>query len=235
MLIIIDYQITFKFQEVIGPIIEKLERNTLRIETHLGSFYYNTIEYVIDRFYMKSPSEHRVGGLTYGFEVQVEGRTNTGGRATLVAFGEENSDLYNKELIDIGIGRGVFKGLKVSETKVFKKHKLNLNKILKNDQKFVVYSGQSTNENCPYSLMIVALNTFWISHKQMVELGELTAPAFKAKPRPFESKFFQNFIKPEPDSAFRQTFSHLTLNSNYNFPVPLPYKNIMYNPGAKTP
>lgn len=236
-----DFAVNWKFNIINEPYVRKTIEGYLQIDNEFGSFFYNSIEYNINTMTIKSPSEHSLGDLTYALEVQIEGRTAMGGTAVLIHFGEENSQLYNKELLKMGVGNEIFRNIKEMTSTKMKEVKQDFNEIFKNNNKYMIYSGQSTNRSCPYSLIIINTNTFWISHEQLLDFGNKNLPDFLPKKKPEDTRVFQNFIKLEIDSVYESVFKERkkTESENnamdYNWPVPLPYTEIMYHvPNSKT-
>lgn len=192
------------------------------------------MEYQIYGVYIKSPSEHSISGLNYGFELQVEGHTSSGGSAVLITFLEENTQLHNEELLKIGIGNGQFKKMKNLDIEKIRS-RFHIDNLMHNDGQFLTYSGQSTNGSCPYSLILINLSTTWISHEQYRELGENKQSYYKAKKREPHLRIFQNFVDESRGGPLSTVFTEREVQKPICFPVPLPFKDIMYNPDQKVP
>lgn len=146
--------------------------------------------------------------------------------------------MHNEELIKIGVGTKDFKKLKNHTGKRLKRTSFDLNYFVTNRDQYVIYSGQSTNGECNHSLVILNMNSFWVSHNQMKEFGEQDLPYYVAKDRDTleGQKLFQNFIPPLLDSVYEPIFQQKFVDHRLNFSVPFVYESIMYAPKiAKKP
>lgn len=133
--------------------------------------------------------------VTYPAEIQIKGKSQSGGTVTFVYLFEVFDREDNDFLIELGLGKG-----KVKEIKPFKetheqtviKTDISLFDLAANKPDYLMYEGQSLFDDCEPSLVFVSKDLSWMSKLQFDEIKGVQKIKETSK-KPLNTILYQNF------------------------------------------
>ena len=219
------FLLNFKFYHLTNLKMVKEKEQTFRIQGNFGEIVYENLTFTIKHLVIKFPGEHRFADLGYSMEFQVEAETDKRQKIVVVLPFEVRNDYKNEKLDRFYFSKNL---AKMNLNSFLSVQNLNLDTFLGNKQRFYMYQGQSTNQNCKFALVFVSVDTEFIGIKQLAGYGVKAAPVNEISEF-IPKMIYQNFLVFN-DSYFVNWLINRQVLFHSDFILPMEYSNFAYTP-----
>lgn len=190
-----------------------------------GAVVYAEFAFAVERVRFRVPGEHRVGGLGFPLELQLEAVTADGRHLTLSVLFEALEDYTNPALAALRLGHDLER---LPPDRTLRLHTASVAALTHGLRHFYMYQGQRTTGNCPFTVNFVSAATLLVGVGQLGGLGVAAAArAPLALLRP--DALYQNFVFARPERLFRWWVAVQVLVMS-DAPVPPELSPYMYEP-----
>lgn len=178
----------------------KLADNVLKITANWGTLKYQGLDHRIYNLHIKSPSDHRINGVSYPLEFQYSAVSPEGTEVLLCFLFERNDFQPLPVLYNYGLGNEGVKELTTFDkdtenSRLYLRTKLAIDDLVDVGQQaklpFYFYEGSNPNAACGLAINMVYAEPLWVGNEQLSIFSMAAAPDFEAR-EDYKTLVYQN-------------------------------------------